>query len=125
MGAWDESFDFVVVGSGGASMCVGLLYKSLGKTAAILEKQAKVGGSTGFSGGVWWIPNNHVMKRAGVDDSFERAWEYLESSVAYRGKGSSDARRRASTSCRPAAPWRGFRSPARRDGSARGSRRRS
>lgn len=95
MGRWDESFDFVVVGSGGASMCVGLLYKSLGKTAAILEKQAKVGGSTGFSGGVWWIPNNPVMKRAGVADSFERAWQYLESTVTYRGRGSSDGRRRA------------------------------
>ena len=95
MSQWDETFDFVVVGSGGASMCVSLLYKTLGRSAVVLEKQAKVGGSTGFSGGVWWIPNNAVMKRAGVDDSFDNAWQYFESAVSYKGKGSSDARRRA------------------------------
>ena len=90
MSQWDETSDLVVVGSGGASMCVGLLYKTLGRKALILEKQSKVGGSTGYSGGVWWIPNNSVMKRAGVEDSFEKAWQYFESAVKYRGKGSSD-----------------------------------
>lgn len=95
MSQWDETCDFLVVGSGGASMCVGLLYKKLGRRALILEKQGKVGGSTGYSGGVWWIPNNPLMKRAGVEDSFDKAWQYFESAVKYRGKGSSDARRRA------------------------------
>ncbi len=95
MSQWDETFDLVIVGSGGASMCASLLYKSLGRKALIVEKQAKIGGSTGFSGGVWWIPNNPVMKRAGVSDSFEQAWQYFESAVTYRGKCSSDERRRA------------------------------
>ena len=95
MSQWDETYDFVVVGSGGASMCVALLYKTLGRKALILEKQSKVGGSTGFSGGVWWIPNNPVMKRAGVADSFEQAWQYFESAVTYKGRCSSDERRRA------------------------------
>jgi 3-oxosteroid 1-dehydrogenase len=95
MANWDETFDLVIVGSGGASMCAALLCKTLGKRALILEKQAKVGGSTGFSGGVWWIPNNHVMKRAGVDDSLERARQYFESTVTYYGPGSSPARREA------------------------------
>ena len=95
MSHWDETFDFVVVGSGGASMCVALLYKTLGRKALILEKQAKIGGSTGFSGGVWWIPNNPVMKRAGVDDSLEQAWQYFQSAVTYKGRCSSDERRRA------------------------------
>ena len=54
-------------------MCAALLYKTLGRQALILEKQPKIGGSTGYSGGVWWIPNNAVMKRNGVDDSFEKA----------------------------------------------------
>ena len=48
-------------------MCAALVSKSLGKRALIIEKQAQVGGSTGFSGGVWWIPNNPVMKRHGVE----------------------------------------------------------
>lgn len=92
---WDETYDFVIVGSGGASMCASLLCKSLGKRALIVEKQARVGGSTGFSGGVWWIPNNHVMKRHGVQDSLENARKYFESAVTYYGPGSSPARREA------------------------------
>lgn len=92
---WDESFDLVVVGSGGGSMCAALAAKRLGKRALIVEKQALVGGSTGYSGGVWWIPNNHVMKRHGVDDSEARARQYLDATVTYEGPGTSPARREA------------------------------
>ena len=92
---WDESYDFVIVGSGGGSMCAALLCKTLGRRALILEKQARVGGSTAFSGGVWWVPNNPVMKRHGVEDSYEKARQYMESAVMYHGPGSSPARRDA------------------------------
>ena len=95
MAAWDESCDLLIVGSGGASMCAALLYKALGREALIVEKQAKIGGSTGYSGGVWWIPDNPVIKRNGVDDSFEKAVAYFESVVLYHGRGSSAARREA------------------------------
>ena len=95
MAEWHESCDLLIVGSGGASMCASLLYKTLGRQALILEKQSKIGGSTGYSGGVWWIPNNGVIKRNGVDDSFEKAWAYFEAVVTYRGRCSSDTRREA------------------------------
>lgn len=95
MPAWDESCDFLIVGSGGASMCASLLYKTLGREALIVEKQSKIGGSTGFSGGVWWIPNNAVIKRNGVEDSFEKASTYFESVVTYHARCSSKARREA------------------------------
>ena len=92
---WDERYDLVVVGSGGGSMCAALAAKQLGKSALIVEKQALVGGSTGFSGGVWWVPNSPVMKRAGVADSAERARRYLDAVVTYDGPGTSPARRDA------------------------------
>ena len=95
-GTWDEAFDFVIVGSGGGSMCAALAAKQLGKRALIVEKQPLIGGSTGFSGGVWWVPNNPVMKRAGVADSAERARQYLEAAVTYQGPGTTPARRDAS-----------------------------
>ena len=95
MAEWHESCDLLIVGSGGASMCAALLYKTLGRQALIVEKQPKIGGSTGYSGGVWWIPNNAVIKRNGVDDSFEKAWAYFEAVVTYRGRCSSDTRREA------------------------------
>lgn len=94
-GNWDETYDLVIVGSGGGSMCAALASKSLGKRALIIEKQGKVGGSTGFSGGVWWIPNNPVMKRHGVEDSYERARQYMDAVVTYQGPATTPARREA------------------------------
>jgi 3-oxosteroid 1-dehydrogenase len=95
---WDDSFDFVIVGSGGGSMCAALLLKDLGRRALIVEKQARVGGSTGYSGGVWWVPNNPLMAREGIPDSYEKARQYLDAAVDRAGNpgpGSSPARREA------------------------------
>lgn len=90
-----DEYDFVIVGSGGASMCAALLAKEAGIDCVILEKQEKIGGSTGFSGGAWWVPDNHVMKSAGVEDSPELARRYLDAVVDFAGKGSSPTRREA------------------------------
>ena len=92
---WDDTYDFVIVGSGGGSMCAALACKTLGLRSLIIEKQARVGGSTSFSGGVWWIPNNPIMKRHGVADSYERARQYFDSIVTYQGPATSPARREA------------------------------
>ncbi len=78
MSGFDETFDFVVAGSGGGSMCGGLLMRTLGKSVVILEKTQYVGGTTARSGGVMWIPNNPFMKRDGIEDSYEKAAAYLE-----------------------------------------------
>jgi 3-oxosteroid 1-dehydrogenase len=77
----DETFDFVVVGSGGGSMCAGLVLRDAGKSVLILEKTEFLGGSTSKSGGVMWIPNNQFMKRDGIEDSFEKATLYLDTVV--------------------------------------------
>jgi len=77
----DETFDFVVVGSGGGSMCAGLVMRSAGKSVLILEKTDLVGGSTAKSGGTMWIPNNRFMAEAGVPDSYEQATTYLDAVV--------------------------------------------
>jgi 3-oxosteroid 1-dehydrogenase len=88
-------YDLVVVGSGGGSMVAGLAAKKLGRSVAILEKQGKVGGSTALSGGVWWVPNNPLMAREGVPDTYEKALTYLNAAVTYRGAGTSEARLQA------------------------------
>jgi 3-oxosteroid 1-dehydrogenase len=77
----DETFDFVVVGSGGGSMCAGLVMRAAGKSVLILEKTEYVGGSTAKAGGVMWVPNNRFMATDGVEDSFERAATYLDSVI--------------------------------------------
>ena len=81
MSNFDETFDFVVVGSGGGSMAAALVARQAGKSVLILEKTALIGGTTARSGGVMWIPNNRFMKRDGVPDSAEMAMEYLDDAV--------------------------------------------
>ena len=78
MASADETFDFVIVGSGGGSMCAALVIKSFGLEPVILEKTDLFGGTTAKSGGVMWIPNNRFMKRDGVADNTERAMTYLD-----------------------------------------------
>ena len=74
----DETFDFVIVGSGGGSMCAALVMKAAGLKPLILEKTDLFGGTTAKSGGIMWVPNNRFMKRDGVADSTERAMTYLD-----------------------------------------------
>ena len=74
----DETFDFVIVGSGGGSMCAALVAKSMGFEPLILEKTDLFGGTTAKSGGIMWIPNNRFMQRDGVADSVEQAMTYLD-----------------------------------------------
>lgn len=77
----DEDFDFVIVGSGGGSMCAALVMRAAGKRVLILEKTDLVGGTTAISGGVMWIPNNRFLAEAGIADSAEQAMTYLDAVV--------------------------------------------
>jgi 3-oxosteroid 1-dehydrogenase len=81
MNQFDETFDTVVVGSGGGSMCAALVAREAGKSVVILEKSALIGGTTARSGGVMWIPNNPFMARDGVPDSLEQAAAYLDAVI--------------------------------------------
>ena len=96
MSTFDESFDFIVVGSGGGSMCCALVLRAAGKSVAIIEKTPFIGGTTARSGGVMWIPNNRFMKRDGVPDSVEQGVTYLEAVSGGRNDtpGSTADRRR-------------------------------
>ena len=74
---WDEQFDVVVVGSGGAAMTAALMASDAGAEVLVLEKDTVVGGTTGVSGGVLWVPNNHHLAEAGLEDSREDALAYI------------------------------------------------
>ncbi|RYD64362.1 MAG: FAD-dependent oxidoreductase, partial [Sphingomonadales bacterium] len=92
----DETVDFVVVGSGGGSMCAGLVLRQAGKSVLILEKTDLVGGSTARAGGVMWIPDNRFLRADGIADSAEQAERYLDATVGVLGDapGTSPERRR-------------------------------
>ncbi|MFC6621658.1 FAD-binding protein [Novosphingobium panipatense] len=92
---FDETFDWVVVGSGAGSMASALLMKQAGKSVVILEKAEWVGGTTCKSGGVMWIPGNRFMDAG--EDSLEQACRYLDAVVpdGPDSPGTSPQRRRA------------------------------
>lgn len=88
---FDESFDFVIVGSGAGSVPAALAAKRRGATSVILEKQSLFGGSTAYSGGVAWIPNSPLH---GQTDSEGAARTYLDALLADdRSKASPRAKR--------------------------------
>ena len=75
----EYSVDVLVVGSGGGGMTAALAAVDADLTTLIIEKSPVYGGSTAMSGGAIWIPNNHLMKKAGLNDSAEEGVIYLKS----------------------------------------------
>lgn len=73
----DETFDFVIIGSGGGSVPAALVMQDQGRSVCILEKQDCFGGTSAYSGGVIWIPNNHIGNPDGAHDSPESARQYM------------------------------------------------
>lgn len=83
---WDHEVDVVVIGSG-TGLVAALAARVAGADVLVLEKRKIVGGTTGHSGGVAWIPNNNVMKTEGLSDDRAKAREYL---VKLAGDQASD-----------------------------------
>ncbi len=74
---WDLETDVIVLGSGGAALTTAILASDQGADVVILEKSNQIGGTTAFSGGIPWIPNNRYMKELGLEDSADDAKTYL------------------------------------------------
>jgi 3-oxosteroid 1-dehydrogenase len=91
MSGFDETYDWVVVGSGAGSMASALVMRQAGKSVLIIEKTPFIGGTTAKSGGVIWVPNNRFMNGA---DSAEAGIKYLDS-VAEDLPGTSHEKRAA------------------------------
>ncbi|KPL83969.1 3-oxosteroid 1-dehydrogenase [Thermanaerothrix daxensis] len=89
----DSSKTVVVVGSGAAGLTAALAAKEAGLEPLVVESMDRVGGSSGMSGGGMWIPNNPLMLRAGVHDSFEEARLYMDTVIGDVGPASSPERR--------------------------------
>jgi 3-oxosteroid 1-dehydrogenase len=90
---WDRSVDLLIAGSGGGGMAAALAALDSGIEPLVIEKQALVGGSTGLSGGMVWLPNNPLMRADGIPDSYEDGLAYFDDVVGDIGQPSSPARR--------------------------------
>ncbi|MGB1678282.1 MAG: FAD-dependent oxidoreductase, partial [Acidimicrobiales bacterium] len=74
-----EQCDVIILGTGAAGLTAGLAAAHEGASVRIFEKSELLGGTTAMSGGIIWIPNNHLQEGSGVRDSREKALSYLES----------------------------------------------
>lgn len=69
--------EVVVVGSGAAALTAALTAAVAGRRVTIVEKSDRLGGTSAMSGGMSWVPANHHMAAAGLDDSPEEALTYM------------------------------------------------
>ena len=85
----------VVVGSGAGGIVSAITASNKGLKTLLIEKANVFGGSSALSGGGLWIPNNHVSKNAGLQDSDEEALTYMQDIIDYDGAASSYERKEA------------------------------
>lgn len=74
-----SSCDLLIAGSGAAGMAAAISAFYQGLKPLIVEKAPVWGGSTAVSGGAIWIPDNPIMRQAGLADDRGAARRYLQS----------------------------------------------
>ena len=79
---WDKSVDLLIAGSGGGGMVAALAAVDAGIEPLVVEKQGLIGGSTGMSGGMVWLPNNPLMGAEGIPNSYQDGWPISTTSSA-------------------------------------------
>ena len=70
--------DVLVIGSGVGGLSAAVTAGLNGLDVQVIEKEAVFGGTTAFSGGVLWIPDNHLARQQGIEDSQAAARTYLQ-----------------------------------------------
>lgn len=90
---WDIEVDYLVAGTGVAGMSAAITAKLNGLDTLVVESMEKWGGTTAISGGGLWVPNNPLMAHDGEQDSPEKAFDYLKSTIGDIGPWTSDARK--------------------------------
>src|SRR5687768_10232351 len=78
---WDQEVDLLVLGTGAAGLAATLTSAAQGSEVLAVEKTEFIGGTTAYSAGTCWVPNNRFQREDGVVDDHERAVRYLEAVV--------------------------------------------
>lgn len=82
--AWDTEVDLVVIGAGAGGLSAALTAAIQGLDVVVVEKSEYVGGTTAYSAGTCWVPNNSFQRSAGNRDDRDRARRYLDRLVGDR-----------------------------------------
>jgi succinate dehydrogenase/fumarate reductase flavoprotein subunit len=70
--------DLLVAGAGAGGMTAALVGALEGVRVVVCEKSSQVGGTSATAAGTVWIPGNTQSRRAGFEDSAEKAQAYLD-----------------------------------------------
>lgn len=75
---WDLQYDVVVLGTGAGGLAATLTAAAHGAKVLALEKTEYLGGTTAYSAGTCWVPNNRFQREQGILDDYDKAVNYLD-----------------------------------------------
>lgn len=78
---WDLEVDLLVLGSGAAGLSAALTGTAEGLEVLVAEKSDYIGGTTAYSAGTCWVPDNHHQREDGITDDREKVERYLDTLV--------------------------------------------
>jgi 3-oxosteroid 1-dehydrogenase len=93
MESFDHTTDVLVIGSGAGALTAAARSRSLGMDTILAEKTDKIGGTSAYSGGAIWVPQNHIQPQYGIHDLREDAARYVDAIVKEDCPATSPARR--------------------------------
>jgi 3-oxosteroid 1-dehydrogenase len=74
-----DMYDVIVLGTGASGLTAALTAAGHGASVGLFEKGDQVGGTSAKSGGMIWIPCNHLMEPLGLTDTREEVITYMHS----------------------------------------------
>lgn len=75
---WDEEYDTISIGSGIGGLSAAITAAERGARTLVLEKFELLGGVTALSSGQLWPGPNHLAEAEGIQDSPDKAKQYLD-----------------------------------------------
>ena len=75
---WDEEYDVVVAGFGGAGGAAAIEAFDNGASVLVLDSDAMPGGATSINGGVIQCAGSSVQKAAGIEDNVDDWFDYIK-----------------------------------------------
>ena len=81
---WHEEVDLLVLGTGAGGLAAAVTGAAEGLSTLVLEKTEWLGGTTAYSAGTCWIPDNRFQRADGVTDDHAVASRYLDALVGDR-----------------------------------------